>query len=120
MLASFLPLPADPHAHVEVTPSQLDVEQAIAPRVQAIDEKRFLKGKWWRNLNRIMSVGGTLLIGTIVSLLTLQLSNSRSFWTMGWSSIEEERSAAAADRTYAQIALVVVTVRMGALSSAAA
>lgn len=35
---------------------------------QAGDERRFEAVRWWRNLNRIMSVVGLLIIGAIIAL----------------------------------------------------
>lgn len=65
MIASFLPLPPDPN--LADTPSQADLEQQFARQFGPTDDKAFAKGTWWRNLNRIMSAIGTLLIGVIVS-----------------------------------------------------
>ncbi|KAH0157040.1 hypothetical protein KCU67_g8070, partial [Aureobasidium melanogenum] len=31
-------------------------------------ERRYLKARWWRNLNRIMSFVGVALIGAIIAL----------------------------------------------------
>jgi len=68
MIAAFLPLPMNPELSKEATPSQADVERAFTRQVGHIDEKRYHKALWWRNLNRIMSAVGILLIGVIVSL----------------------------------------------------
>jgi hypothetical protein len=62
MIASFLPLPLDPnHADAQ---SQTDLEQQFARSMGAIDDKAFQKATWWRNLNRIMSGIGTLLVSS--------------------------------------------------------
>lgn len=71
MIAAFLPLPMNPELSKEATPSQVDVERAFAQQVGHIDEKRYHKALWWRNLNRIMSAVGILLVGVIVSLFSL-------------------------------------------------
>jgi hypothetical protein len=62
MIASFLPLPLDPN-HIEAR-SQTDLEQQFARNMGAIDDKAFQKATWWRNLNRIMSAIGTLLVSS--------------------------------------------------------
>jgi hypothetical protein len=67
MIASFLPLPLNPELSKEATPSQADLEAALAERVGPVDTQSYKKAYWWRNLNRIMSVIGVLLIGAIVS-----------------------------------------------------
>jgi hypothetical protein len=36
-----------------------------------LEEKRYLKAKWWRNLNRVMCVAGLAIIGAVVSLALL-------------------------------------------------
>ncbi|KAF1918071.1 hypothetical protein BDU57DRAFT_185666 [Ampelomyces quisqualis] len=69
MIASFLPLPLDP-SRVEAG-FQTDLEQQFARNMAAIDDKAFQKATWWRNLNRIMSGIGTLLIGVIIALAVL-------------------------------------------------
>lgn len=68
MIASFLPLPPDPT--VVCTPTQNDVEQHYMQQFKPADDKSYQKARWWRNLNRIMSVIGTILIVTIVSTHT--------------------------------------------------
>ncbi|KAH8712160.1 hypothetical protein GQ44DRAFT_811636 [Phaeosphaeriaceae sp. PMI808] len=71
MIASFLPLPFDPN--VAGTRSQADLEQQFTRNtgITAVDDKSFQKATWWRNLNRIMSGLGTLLIGVIIALAIL-------------------------------------------------
>jgi hypothetical protein len=68
MIAAFLPLPMNPELSKKATPSQVDVERAFARQVGHLDEKRYHKALWWRNLNRVMSAVGILLVGVIVSL----------------------------------------------------
>lgn len=65
MIASFLPLPLDPN-QVDAQ-NQTDLEQQFTRNFGATDDKAFQKATWWRNLNRVMSGIGTLLIGVIVS-----------------------------------------------------
>jgi preprotein translocase subunit SecG len=47
------------------------LEQQYAQHMGPIDDKSFQKATWWRNLNRIMSAVGTLLIGVIIALAIL-------------------------------------------------
>ncbi|KAF2855002.1 hypothetical protein T440DRAFT_495651 [Plenodomus tracheiphilus IPT5] len=68
-LASFLPIPLDPT--VAPTPSQTDMEQHFTQQFGPADDKAFQKATWWRNLNRIMSVIGTVLIVAIIVLAVL-------------------------------------------------
>lgn len=83
MIASFLPLPIDPN--VADARSQTDLEQQFAHNIAAIDDKAFQKATWWRNLNRIMSGIGTLLVSSQLSsveIITLieYRSESSSHW----------------------------------------
>ncbi|CAN9405871.1 unnamed protein product [Alternaria alternata] len=71
IIASFLPLPLDPNTVGTPTVSQADLEQQFAQAMGPADDKSFQKATWWRNLNRVMSGVGTLLIGVIVALAIL-------------------------------------------------
>jgi hypothetical protein len=71
IVASFLPLPLNPNHMAAPTSSQPDLEQQFAQSVGPIDDKAFQKATWWRNLNRVMSGVGTLLIGVIIALAIL-------------------------------------------------
>lgn len=63
-----LPLPLPPELTKEATPSQINVEHVMSRHLNPIDQLQYQKARWWRNLNRIMSVVGVLLIGTIITL----------------------------------------------------
>ncbi|KAL5114992.1 hypothetical protein ACEQ8H_007101 [Pleosporales sp. CAS-2024a] len=69
MIASCLPLPLNPNS-VEAQ-DQTDVEQQSVRDFGPVDDKAFQKATWWRNLNRLMSAIGTLLIGVIIALAVL-------------------------------------------------
>ncbi|KAL6705414.1 hypothetical protein ACN47E_007063 [Coniothyrium glycines] len=69
MIASFLPLPFDPSE--TVTSSQTDLEDQFARPPCPMEDKAFQKARWWRNLNRVMSGIGTLLIAAIIVLAIL-------------------------------------------------
>ncbi|RAR02451.1 serine-rich protein [Stemphylium lycopersici] len=71
MIASFLPLPLDPNSAATPTSSQADLEQQFAQNMGPANDKAFQKATWWRNLNRVMSGVGTLLIGVIIVLAIL-------------------------------------------------
>lgn len=77
MLGALLPLPKKPMTTGELEKglqdSQDDVQAAMMKHEAGDaerrwkEEKTFLKAKWWRMLNRVMSVVGLLVIGAIVS-----------------------------------------------------
>lgn len=67
MIASFLPLPPRPVVGQEKTTGTPDIEQAMDENVGPISESRYQNARWWRNVNRIMSIVGFLLLVTIVS-----------------------------------------------------
>ncbi|KAH6636608.1 hypothetical protein F5144DRAFT_187034 [Chaetomium tenue] len=73
MVAAFLPLPPNPKS--------LDVENgenkytsthpAFRYQKYAVDETRYESARWWRNLNRGMSIIGLLIIGAVVALAVI-------------------------------------------------
>lgn len=67
MIASFLPLPSRPALVQEKHTGTADVEQAVDDNLGPTDESRYQNARWWRNVNRIMSIVGFLLLATIVS-----------------------------------------------------
>lgn len=72
MIAAVLPLPPNPEEVQEVdaeTASVLDQQQRFDHQFGPVVDKSYQKAHWWRNLNRIMSGVGTLLIGAIVRSL---------------------------------------------------
>lgn len=71
MIASVLPLPPDPKMFPEATASVLAFEQHLNNEFGPVVDRSHQKANWWRNLNRIMSGVGTLLIGAIVALAIL-------------------------------------------------
>jgi hypothetical protein len=74
MIASFLPLP------IKTTTSQAnsrdnlqkpnDVENDYSRQFGPLDEARYENARWWRNLNRCMSVVGVVIIVVVVCLLS--------------------------------------------------
>ncbi|TKW59648.1 hypothetical protein CTA1_7400 [Colletotrichum tanaceti] len=72
MIAAFLPLPPDPQAEMaERDPRSvlLHQESDLPRRISAIDETLFQSARWWRALNRYMSVIGLLVVGAIAALV---------------------------------------------------
>lgn len=71
MIASFLPLPFNPHEGNDnrrySRAGQSRIEDAFEKTFNPIDEARYDSARWWRNLNRILSALGLLIIGAIVS-----------------------------------------------------
>lgn len=67
MIAAFFPLPPNPLFKVnQHSDSELDVESDLARHYRPMDEARYENAKWWRRLNRGMSVVGLLILGAIV------------------------------------------------------
>jgi hypothetical protein len=72
MIASFLPLPPNPifltseryqsQSNLDITPDANSMDH----RFGLANEARYESTKWWRNLNRGMSIVGVLIIVTIV------------------------------------------------------
>ncbi|KEQ78943.1 hypothetical protein M438DRAFT_284709 [Aureobasidium pullulans EXF-150] len=66
MVAAFLPLPLRP---MEASMNNLEASmQDFSSEVEGEKKRRYLKARWWRNLNRIMSFVGVAIIGAIVAL----------------------------------------------------
>ncbi|KAK5688171.1 hypothetical protein LTS10_000149 [Elasticomyces elasticus] len=78
MLAAALPLPHKPVSATDleksVGGSEEDVQMAMMKHEAGDAEKRWreekmwLKARWWRTLNRIMSIIGVLVIGAVIAL----------------------------------------------------
>ncbi|KAI9826829.1 MAG: hypothetical protein M1832_005768 [Thelocarpon impressellum] len=74
MLAAVLPLPRDPR---KTPPSKgksrgdanADIEKALDRDVGIIDEIEFEHARWWRNVNRIMSIAGLLILVAIIVMV---------------------------------------------------
>lgn len=73
MVAAFLPLPLKPQTEMI---EQHDARNTTSgpspsPNYVTIEEVRYNSARWWRNLNRGMSVFGLLLIGAAVALIVV-------------------------------------------------
>ena len=74
MIAAVLPLPPGPSSDIEEGDNRgKRPKSEFTPRAQPIDETRFESARWWRNLNRIMSVVGLLLLGAVIALVVIGL-----------------------------------------------
>ncbi|KAL2020265.1 hypothetical protein VTK56DRAFT_8589 [Thermocarpiscus australiensis] len=61
IIAALLPLPRRPQMIEDNSPSRWHHQYLV-------DEARYESARWWRNLNRLMSVVGLLIIGAVVAL----------------------------------------------------
>ncbi|KAK4163516.1 hypothetical protein QBC43DRAFT_212945 [Cladorrhinum sp. PSN259] len=66
MIAAVLPLPDLYKLEATEISQGKKPESRFQPRLT--DEKRYDSARWWRNLNRIMSIVGLLIIGAVVAL----------------------------------------------------
>lgn len=81
MIGAVLPLPKpSPLAMIERDSSYSDL--GVRPQsheydrhIESVDELRYENARWWRMLNRIMSVVGLLIIGAVVTLVVLALKD---------------------------------------------
>jgi len=76
MTAAFLPLPADPQKSSKMVErdqqgGEYGIPEAYKRQLAAAEELRFQNAKWWRNLNRCMSVVGLLLLGAVAALVVI-------------------------------------------------
>lgn len=73
MLAAFLPLPPKPHVdmveHHDTSHSNFGYDPSRI--VLVVDEARYNSARWWRNLNRGMSIVGLILIGAAIALIVV-------------------------------------------------
>jgi len=85
MVAAFLPLPPNPkHQMMETGQSQSRFGPVdFAHQLRFVDETKYESARWWRNLNRVMSFFGLLIIGAIIALAII---GTRQGWTLSSSS----------------------------------
>ncbi|KAJ9150733.1 Serine-rich protein [Pleurostoma richardsiae] len=74
MTAAVLPLPPNPHLALLETDTSHKLEYRFGPS----DDIHYQSARWWRTLNRCMSVVGLLIIGAIVALVVVSVRE-------GWS-----------------------------------
>jgi hypothetical protein len=84
MIAAFLPLPLNPMEEMrerdaENSTSNLDSSNDFsndyARQFGLPDEMRFESAKWWRNLNRWMTLVGLLIIAAVVFIHVFEMGN---------------------------------------------
>ncbi|KAH6671626.1 hypothetical protein F5X68DRAFT_43943 [Plectosphaerella plurivora] len=73
MVGAVLPLPPKPQPDMIQRPSDsaLDVSSRLPTRSNLAEDIAYYNTRWWRNLNRIMSVVGLLIIAVIVVLVVV-------------------------------------------------
>ncbi len=68
IVAAFLPLPRDPRStDPEEEAAKQEGMTDFERNVQLVDVERHDSARWWRNLNRILSLVGIVVVGAIVS-----------------------------------------------------
>lgn len=72
MVAAFLPLPPKPQVEMVENHSTSHLDLQHQP-VGTIDEIRYNSARWWRNLNRVMSIIGLLVLGAVIALIVVGL-----------------------------------------------
>ncbi|KAI9893109.1 MAG: hypothetical protein M1814_000656 [Vezdaea aestivalis] len=84
-IGSFLPLPPKPWADDDddgekaggVRARRSRFESSLAKHCDPVDESRYENARWWRNVNRVMSIVGLLLAGAIIAMAVVA-SRTRS------------------------------------------
>ena len=73
-VAAFLPLPPRPaviNANGKDVPRQTQILEDLEQQLGAVDEARYENARWWRNINRVMSGFGVLIIVAIIALVAV-------------------------------------------------
>lgn len=79
-IAAFLPLPAKPVMKEVVQDPEvggLTLQEQLDRQTTIREEIRYANLRWWRNLNRFMSIVGLVVIAIIVSLDDLRMNKER-------------------------------------------
>ncbi|KAI1074074.1 hypothetical protein F5B20DRAFT_470042 [Whalleya microplaca] len=79
MIAAFLPLPPKPivlmverdQSTTELGISSQSDPEPIHQRAAPVDDSRYQSARWWRNLNRFMSIIGLLILGAVAALAVI-------------------------------------------------
>ncbi|KAK3906345.1 hypothetical protein C8A05DRAFT_29787 [Staphylotrichum tortipilum] len=74
MVAAFLPIPHNPtldKSEADNGESRFESNHPAYRYQQHIDETRYESARWWRNLNRGMSIVGLLIIGAVIALAVI-------------------------------------------------
>src|SRR4051794_34948163 len=102
MIAALLPLPQDSTRARKGKSVQADTEAGLDRQMEMVDQEQYANARWWRNLNRVMSVVGLLVIGVVVSnpiFISLSINMNHKF------------------TDFVQVALIVIALRMRNKSS---
>ncbi|GAB1320547.1 Serine-rich protein [Madurella fahalii] len=78
MVAALLPLPPNPKLQM-FERDNISGHPAFQYHQQLVEETRFESARWWRNLNRVMSVVGLLIIGAVIALAVVGVQQG---WTV--------------------------------------
>ncbi|KAI0476996.1 hypothetical protein F4859DRAFT_521571 [Xylaria cf. heliscus] len=81
MIAGLLPLPPKPQfdmQELDKSTAQFRIPEdsraeLLYGRVAPIDDSRYQSARWWRNLNRFMSIIGLLILGAVAALIVVGL-----------------------------------------------
>ncbi|KAI9797755.1 MAG: hypothetical protein M1835_006927 [Candelina submexicana] len=68
MIGAFLPLPRNPYIAPKGDAGRPDIEEAMTRVLGPVDEAKYENARWWRNLNRILSVVGLIVIIAVIAL----------------------------------------------------
>ncbi|KAL8423408.1 hypothetical protein RB596_003571 [Gaeumannomyces avenae] len=74
MIAAVLPLPEQPRLQMlerDHSQSELGISESLRRQFNEADDVRYQSAKWWRNLNRGMSLVGLVIIGIVVGLVVV-------------------------------------------------
>ena len=81
IIASFLPLPARPDITSlkgKNSPRRAQVIEDLEKQVGPIDEARYENARWWRNINRILSLLGIVIVVAVVSLHSVTTNSNKA------------------------------------------
>jgi len=77
MIGAFLPLPVPKHLKgTNPDDSQTELGATVQEKTRddqhfAFDDARYQSARWWRNLNRVMSIVGILVLGAVAALAVI-------------------------------------------------
>ena len=73
-MAAFVPLPCPPDlegTEHDPSTSNLDLRQKSSYHAPSVNETVYSSARWWRNVNRIMSIVGLLVLGAVIALIVV-------------------------------------------------
>lgn len=81
MIAAFLPLPVPKHfGQADPDNSQTELgapaNEKLDPEQHfAYNDASYQSARWWRNLNRVMSIVGVLVLGAVAALVVIGIKD---------------------------------------------